>query len=147
VRPEARCGISTRSFVEAFVGYRLINCEKGVLSLFAGARYNYMSGDLQIFDDGDPRFPILRQRLGIPDNLRVSGSKEWVDPVIGTGGKVKLAKPVSFYAKGDIGGFGAASDFTWQVGGWLGISNHPVALFGRGLALPEIRLHVRRLHE
>jgi hypothetical protein len=115
-----RADIEVKSaFVEAFVGYRLINCEKGVLSLFAGARYNYMSGDLQISDNSDPRFPILRQGLGIPDNLRVSGSKEWVDPVIGIGGKVRVANPVSVYAKGDIGGFGAASDFTWQVGGGL----------------------------
>jgi opacity protein-like surface antigen len=30
---------------------------------------------------------------------------------------VKVAKPVALYAKGDIGGFGAASDFTWQVQG------------------------------
>jgi hypothetical protein len=115
-----RADIELKSaFVEAFVGYRLIDCEKGVLSVFAGARYNYMSGDLHIFDNGDPRFPALRERLGIPSNLRVSGSKEWVDPVIGIGGKVRLAKPVWVYAKGDIGGFGAASDFTWQVGGGL----------------------------
>ena len=115
-----RADIEIKSaFVEAFVGYRVINCEKGVLSVFAGARYNYMSGDLQIFDNGDPRFPALRQRLGIPDSLRVSGSKEWVDPVIGIGGKVRVAKPVSIYAKGDIGGFGAASDFTWQMQGGL----------------------------
>jgi hypothetical protein len=113
-----RANIEVESaFVEAFVGYRLIDCEKGSLSVFTGARYNYMSGDLQIFDDGDPRFPLLRQRLGIPSNLRVSGSKDWVDPVIGIGGKVRVAKPVTLYAKGDIGGFGAASDFTWQVGG------------------------------
>jgi opacity protein-like surface antigen len=113
-----RANIEVESaFVEAFVGYRLINCEKGSLSVFAGARYNYMSGDLQIFDDGDARFPALRQRLGIPANLRVSGSKDWVDPVIGIGGKVRVAKPVAIYAKGDIGGFGAASAFTWQIGG------------------------------
>jgi hypothetical protein len=115
-----RADITVKSaFVEAFVGYRLINCEKAALSLYAGARYNYMSGNLHIFDNGDPRFPALRERLGIPDSLRVSGSHEWVDPVIGIGGKVRVAKPVSVYAKGDIGGFGAASDFTWQVGGGL----------------------------
>jgi hypothetical protein len=115
-----RADIELKSaFVEAFAGYRLIDCEKSVLSVFAGARYNYMSGDLQISDNGDSRFPAIRERLGIPSNLRVSGSKEWVDPVIGIGGKVRLAKPVSVYAKGDIGGFGAASDFTWQVGGGL----------------------------
>jgi hypothetical protein len=105
------------AFAEAFIGYRLINCEKGVLSLFAGARYNYMSGDLRIAQDNDPRFPALREHLGIPDSLKVSGSIDWVDPVIGIGGKVRVAKPVAIYAKGDIGGFGAASDFTWQVQG------------------------------
>jgi len=37
--------------------------------------------------------------------------------VIGASGKVRVYKPISFYAKGDIGGFGANSDFTWQVQG------------------------------
>lgn len=106
---------------EAFVGYRVIDCEKGSLSIYAGARYNYMSTELQIFDNGDPRFPALRQRLGIPDNLKVSGSIDWVDPVIGLGGKVRLSKPVSLYAKGDVGGFGVASDLTWQAQGGLEI--------------------------
>ncbi len=105
------------AFVEAFVGYRVISSERAVLSLYAGARYNYLSSDLQVFDNGDPRFPILRRALGIPDSLRVSGSEGWVDPVIGIGGKVRIARPVMLYAKGDIGGFGAASDFAWQVQG------------------------------
>jgi hypothetical protein len=107
------------AFAEAFVGYRLINCQRASLSLFAGGRYNYMSGDLHIAKDSDPRFPILREKLGISTNLRVSGSIDWVDPVIGTSGKLHIWKPVSLWAKGDIGGFGAASDFTWQVQGGL----------------------------
>jgi len=105
------------AFAEAFVGYRLINCQRASLSFFAGARYNYMSGDLHIAKDSDPRFPILREKLGIPLSLRVSGSKDWVDPVIGLAGRVHVCKPISFWANGDIGGFGAASDFTWQVQG------------------------------
>jgi len=32
-----------------------------------------MSGDLHIAKDSDPRFPILRELLGIPRGLRVSG--------------------------------------------------------------------------
>jgi hypothetical protein len=109
------------AFAEAFVGYRLLNCQSVVLSIFAGARYNYMSGDLHIARDSDPRFPILRERLGIPADLKVSGSIDWVDPVIGTKGKLHIWKPISLWAKGDIGGFGAASDFTWQVQGGLEI--------------------------
>jgi len=107
------------AFAEAFVGYRVINCEKGILSVFAGARYNYMNADLAIAADSDPRFPVLRERLGIPASLKVYGAIDWVDPVIGLSGRVRVAKPLSVYAKGDIGGFGAASDFTWQVQGGL----------------------------
>jgi hypothetical protein len=78
-----------------------------------------MNADLAIAASDDPRFPILRERLGIPTNLKVYGAKNWVNPVIGISGRIKVAKPVSFYAKGDIGGFGAASDFIWQVQGGL----------------------------
>jgi opacity protein-like surface antigen len=104
------------AFAEGFVGYRLINCERASLSLYAGARYNYRSGDLHIAKDSDPRFPILRELLGIPVSLRVSDSKDWVDPVVGIGGKVHLWKPVSLWAKGDVGGFNANSDTAFKLG-------------------------------
>jgi opacity protein-like surface antigen len=96
------------AYAEGFVGYRVINCEQGYLSLQAGARYNYMSADI------DLRGAHLAGRNGF-------ASTDWVDPVIGAAGKVHVWKPVSLWAKGDIGGFGAASDFTWQVQGGVEI--------------------------
>ena len=103
------------AFAEAFVGYRVINCEKATLSVFAGARYNYMSADLQIAKDSDPRFPILRELLGIPLSLRTSGSIDWVDPVIGMKGKLHIWKPVSLWAEGDVGGFDANGDSAFAL--------------------------------
>ena len=103
------------AFVEGFVGYRLIDCEKASLSLYAGARYNYYSGDLQIANNRDPRFPILRRLLGIPNSRQVSGSTDWVDPVVGLGGRVRIWKPISFWANGDVGGFDANSDSAFEV--------------------------------
>src|SRR5438034_2823655 len=100
---------------EGFVGYRLINCDKATLSLFAGARYTYMEGDLSIFDNGDARLVILRQLLGIPKKLDFSGSTGWVDPVIGARGKVKLWKAISLYAEGDVGGFDANSGSAFEI--------------------------------
>ena len=100
---------------EGFVGYRLINSDKAVLSLFAGARYTYEGGDLSIVDNGDARLVILRRLLGIPKKLDLSDSTGWVDPVIGARGKVKLWKAVSLYAEGDVGGFDANSGSAFEI--------------------------------
>ena len=102
-------------FAEGFLGYRLINCDKAVLSFFAGARYNYEGVNLSIFDNGDARLPILRQLLGLPKKLDAEGSIDWVDPVIGARGKVRIWKATSLYAEGDIGGFDANSDSAFEV--------------------------------
>jgi opacity protein-like surface antigen len=100
---------------EAFLGYRLINCDKAALSFFAGARYNYEGVNLSIFDNGDARLPILRRLLGLPKKLDAEGSIDWVDPVIGTRGKVRIWKATSLYAEGDIGGFDANSDSAFEI--------------------------------
>ena len=100
---------------EGFVGYRLINCDKASLSLFAGARYSYMAGDLSIFNNGDARLAILRRLLGLRNKLDFSGSIDWVDPVIGARGKVRVWRAISLYAEGDVGGFDANSDSAFEV--------------------------------
>jgi len=100
---------------EGFIGYRLINCDKAALSLFAGARYNYEGGNLSIFDNGDARLAILRELLGLRKKLDFSGSIDWVDPVIGARGKVKIWKATSLYAEGDVGGFDANSGSAYEI--------------------------------
>ena len=98
-----------------FVGYRLINCTNASLSLFAGARYTYLEGDLSIFNNGDARLVRLRQLLGIRNKLDFSGSTDWVDPVIGARGKVKIWKATSLFAEGDVGGFDANSGSAFEI--------------------------------
>jgi hypothetical protein len=100
---------------EGFVGYRLISCNKAALSLFAGARYSYLEGDLSIFDNGDARLVRLRQLLGIRKKLDFSNSIDWVDPVLGARGRVKLWKAISLYAEGDVGGFDANSGSAFEI--------------------------------
>ena len=102
-------------FAEGFVGYRLINCDKAALSLFAGARYNYQGGDLSIFNNGDARLVILRRLLGIRNKLAFSDSTDWVDPVIGARGRVKIWRATSLYAEGDVGGFEANSGSAFEI--------------------------------
>jgi len=103
------------AFAEGFVGYRLINWDKAVLSLFTGARWTYLQGDLSIFDNGDARLIRLRELLGIRKRLDFSGSTGWVDPVLGTRGRLKIWKATTLYAEGDVGGFDANSDTAFEL--------------------------------
>lgn len=105
----------TSGLAEVFLGYRLIDCDKATLSIFAGARYTYSGADISIFNNGDARLPLLRQLLGISNKLEDDGSTSWVDPVVGARGKVKVWKAVSIYAQGDIGGFDANSGAAFEV--------------------------------
>ena len=103
------------ALAEGFLGYRLINCDNAVLTLFAGARWTYLQGDLSIFDNGDARLVRLRELLGIQKRLDFSDSIDWVDPVIGVRGKVKIWKATSLYAEGDVGGFDVNSDTAFEL--------------------------------
>ncbi len=44
-----------------------------------------------------------------------SGSTDWVDPVVGARGKVKIWKATSLYAEGDVGGFDANSGSAFEL--------------------------------
>ena len=103
------------ALAEGFVGYRLINCDNANLTLFAGARWTYLQGDLSIFDNGDARLAILRQLLGIQKRLDFSDSIDWVDPVIGIRGRVKIWKATKLFAEGDVGGFDANADTAFEL--------------------------------
>ena len=105
----------TSGLGEGFIGYRLINCQRASLSFFAGARYTYLGGELNIFDNGDARLAILRQLLGLRKKLDFSDNTYWIDPVIGTRGKIGIWKAVSVYAEGDVGGFDANSGSAFSI--------------------------------
>ena len=103
------------ALAEGFVGYRLINCDNANLSLFTGARWTYLQGDLSIFDNGDARLIRLRELLGIRKRLDFSDSIDWVDPVIGIRGRVKIWKATKLFAEGDVGGFDANADTAYEL--------------------------------
>jgi hypothetical protein len=45
----------------------------------------------------------------------VAASEDWVDPIVGGRWTVPLSEKVTLITRGDIGGFGAGSDLTWQA--------------------------------
>jgi len=75
---------------------------------YFGIRYTHL--DIKIDFDG-----ILRGRLN-----RVSKNKDWVEPLIGARSIWVLSDRWIATLAGDIGGFGAGSDFAWSAGGLIG---------------------------
>ena len=89
--------------VEPTISYRV--CK--YFEPLAGVRYNYLSGEL--------RGPGILPTPRIP-----TGTQDWWDPIVGANLNLPLGKNFSFNVRGDIGGFGAGSDFTWQAFPYFG---------------------------
>jgi len=85
--------------------YRVIDSDRGHLGLLAGGRLWNVDGDGSLIG------PLaVRQH---------SGSKTWVDPIVGINGRLELGAGFAVQAEADVGGFGVASDIDWQVMGTL----------------------------
>jgi hypothetical protein len=91
------------------LSYRAIDSQKTFLDVFAGARvYNFYS---QI---------VLRRRFA-RQGVNVSGTSTWADPIIGLRARHYVTRAVFLNLYGDIGGFGAGSEFSWQALGTVGL--------------------------
>jgi hypothetical protein len=51
----------------------------------------------------------------LDQRLRASRDADWIDPLIGLQYVAPFADKWSFSLRGDVGGFGVGSDFTWQA--------------------------------
>ena len=51
----------------------------------------------------------------VPRETERSGSIDWVDPFVGARLRQQIAPGESLVLRGDVGGFGAGSDNSWQV--------------------------------
>jgi hypothetical protein len=68
-----------------------------------GLRYWYMSANLDTTSPVNP-----------------SGHDYWVDPFVGARAQVDLTRKLWFNLRGDVGGFGVGSDFSWNGVGIFG---------------------------
>lgn len=76
-----------------------------------------------------PRRPTQRtvtRRLGVQRQFfaNISQTEQWVDPFVGLRLRDRSATGWEWWLRGDVGGFGLASDFTWQLMGGLGKEWH-----------------------
>jgi hypothetical protein len=91
------------SILAEFAGFYRLNQDPHMFDLFAGIRYTDMDAKLEFSGP-----------LGT-----LKGNKSWVDPMFGLRWRWAFTEKWAFVARGDIGGFGAGSDFTWHALGLI----------------------------
>lgn len=69
--------------------------------VFLGARYWSLDGEVEI--------------RGVGPGVGADAKEDWVDPLIGARHTLPLAERWSLTLRGDVGGFGVGSDFSWQA--------------------------------
>ena len=85
----------------ALAGYRIADKAPLTFDLMAGARLNSVSTDIVL--------------SGPSRSVEGDDTKTWVDPIVGAHLSVPISPKWSVAFYGDVGGFGIASDFTWQL--------------------------------
>jgi hypothetical protein len=103
------------AIVEAGGAYEVAKWGAGATAfdLLAGARYWHQETDVAV----DATLTTNLAGLTISGNRAIasSGSVDWVDPFIGARVRHQLAPGEELMLRGDVGGFDAGSEFSWQL--------------------------------
>ncbi|QIF04356.1 hypothetical protein [Roseimicrobium sp. ORNL1] len=91
-----------------FAAYRAVDAENVQLDIFAGARITILEAE-------------LTGRFARGGEITGSKDTDFADPIVGLRGQVGLTEKLFLRFNGDIGGFGASSDLTWQAFAGLGL--------------------------
>jgi hypothetical protein len=101
--------------VEFGAGYRLGEWPLGTqpwpklsVEALGGGRYVHLDTGLEITGTGP---------LGV--DVDVDQTVDWLDPFIGARLRLAVSPTLAFVVRGDVGGFGAGSDLTWNLVGTL----------------------------
>jgi hypothetical protein len=91
------------------------------IDIRAGARYWRESADLSFDITGafalPPGFEVSGDRV-----VGRSGAIDWIDPVVGLRVRHQFSLGQELQLRGDVGGFGVGSDFSWQLFGGYGFA-------------------------
>jgi hypothetical protein len=104
------------------------------LDLMGSARYWNQDVDVSLRLTGTLTVDLRELDLQLQRSRRVaiarSGDLEWVDPVVGARIRHQIAPGKELHVVGDVGGFGAGSEFSWQAVATYGFD---VNCFGKPL--------------
>jgi hypothetical protein len=93
--------------LETMLFYRAYKTTQSSIDIYAGGRYWDISLDLDATGT-------------IAGNFDINRGDNWLDPVIGVRGFHMFNDKWSVSGRGDVGGFGAGSDFSWNAQAGVG---------------------------
>jgi len=94
-------------FWTSYLGYRVIQTDRFIMDLQAGFRMASMGLELELTPGTRP-------------GISRYWTRTWIDPVVGLRTRTYLTDWLFVPIRGDIGGFGANSELTWQAFAGLG---------------------------
>ena len=83
------------------------------LDVLAGGRFWYQKADVSL--DLAATLDVGDLELGRDRAFARSGSVDWADPFVGARVRYAVAPGHELFVRGDVGGFGVGSDFSWQA--------------------------------
>ena len=101
------------AIAEVGVAYEIARYGSLAFDVVGGGRFWWQKADLSLdltgtLDIGD--LEVVRGRA-----ISRSGSVDWADPLVGGRIRYELAPGHQLSLRGDVGGFGVGSDFSWQA--------------------------------
>lgn len=114
----ASLGINyTMAIVEFGATYEVARSGALAVDVLGGGRYWYQKADLSL----DLAGTIDQGGLVVSGTRAISrsGAVDWLDPLIGARVRYGVAPGHDLFLRGDVGGFGVGSKFSWQaIGGY-----------------------------
>ena len=83
------------------------------LDVLAGGRFWYQKADVSL--DLAATLDVGDLELGRDRAFARSGSVDWADPFVGARVRYAVAPGHELFVRGDVGGLGVGSDFSWQA--------------------------------
>lgn len=103
--------------LEVGAAYEVARSGPLALDVLGGVRYWHQKADLSFESVRTVEVGDLELAGGLA--FARSGSVDWLDPVIGARVRYAVAPGHELFLRGDVGGFGVGSTFSWQaVGGY-----------------------------
>ncbi len=89
------------------------------IEAIAGGRYTSLNAEIDL--------KVSVASLGLTGARVSEGGRDWLDPIVGARSNINLSDKFSLRLRGDVGGFGVGSDFSWQA---VGLIVYDFKLFG-----------------